>query len=107
MACRHGVKWRYNFTHSQPQQLTEVSSRLHTSVDSAEREKSPGTHAIGWWKGSIAGLDAVEKTPSPLTGITGIVPQFLGCSVHTLVTILYAILNHKNRGSICIYLYFK
>jgi hypothetical protein len=67
-APRHeGVfgEWRYSSTHS----LTSVLDGGEWSVSQpgrfTPREKAPGTHWIGGWVGSRAGLDAVVKRKIP------------------------------------------
>jgi len=39
----------------------EVSGQLHAPAVLPSRDRSPGTHLIGCWMGSRAGLDAVAE----------------------------------------------
>jgi hypothetical protein len=51
----------------------EVSGHLHDPGRFSPRERASGTHWIGGWVGSRAGLDAVvkRKIPSPYGKIIG------------------------------------
>jgi hypothetical protein len=61
LSRRRMADWIYRSTSSRPRQQLEVSGQLHVPAALLPGERAPGTHSIGDWVGSRAGLDDVEK----------------------------------------------